>query len=349
MTLCGPGGVGKTRLALHSAAAVADDYQDGVHVIDLEPATSRTDLVAMIAAALRLTPSGDESLEDRIVSVLSIRRQLLVLDTCEHVVEAAAGVAEAIATGTDGVDILATSREPLRADGEQLLRIGPLRLGEATALLADRIRAADPSMEPMDTDPALLAEVGRRLDGLPLACELAAARVPSLGLPGVLHALDAPLTLLTRGKRTATSRLRSLRDVVRWSIDLLSEPERDVFGRLSRFAATVEYAAVAAVGPSAALLAGPATTIVARADLAWVAVEGTAVLCGPDDRFPGVDPEGIRLLLREIFTAAGGTHDDWDTDDRVMAEERRTAVLVAPRRLCVDSGNEGHALRRRVF
>jgi PPOX class probable F420-dependent enzyme len=93
----------------------------------------------------------------------------------------------------------------------------------------------------------------------------------------------------------------------------------------------------------------PVTTIVARANLAWVAVEGTAVLCGPDDPFPGVDPDGIRLLLREIFTAAGGTHDDWDTYDRVMAEERRTAVLVAPRRLCVDSGNEGHALRRRVF
>jgi predicted ATPase len=255
VTLCGPGGVGKTRLARHTAAAVADDYLDGVHVIDLEAATTRTDLVAMIAAALRLTPTGDESLEDRIVSVLSIRRQLLVLDTCEHVVEAAAGVAEAIATGTDGVDILATSREPLRADGEQLLRIGPLRLEEATALLADRIRAADPSAEPMDTDPALLSEVARRLDGLPLACELAAARVPSLGLPGVLQALDAPLTLLTHGKRTATSRHRSLRDVVRWSIDLLSEPERDVFARLSRFAASVEYAAVAAVGPSAELLA----------------------------------------------------------------------------------------------
>ena len=255
VTLCGPGGVGKTRLARHTAAAVADDYQDGVHVIDLEAAASRADLVAMIAAALRLTPSGDQSLEDRIVSVLAVRRQLLVLDTCEHVVEAAASVAEAIATGTEGVDVLATSREPLRADGEQLLRIGPLGLEEASALLADRIRAADPSLDAIDTDAALLTEVARRIDGLPLACELAAARVPSLGLHGVLQILDAPLTLLNQGRRTAASRHRSLRDVVRWSIELLSAPEREVFARLSRFAAAVEYDAVASVGPSAELLA----------------------------------------------------------------------------------------------
>lgn len=93
----------------------------------------------------------------------------------------------------------------------------------------------------------------------------------------------------------------------------------------------------------------PLTTVVARADLSWVAVEGSAVLCGPDDPYPGVDAEGLRLLLREIFTVAGGSHDDWDTYDRVMADERRAAVLVVPRRLCVDSGNEGHELRRRVF
>jgi hypothetical protein len=97
------------------------------------------------------------------------------------------------------------------------------------------------------------------------------------------------------------------------------------------------------------LRARPVTTIVARAGLAWVAVEGTAVLCGPDDPFPAVGSEGLRLLLREIFTVAGGTHDDWETYDRVMAGERRTAVLVNPRRLCVDSGNEGHELRRRAF
>ena len=93
----------------------------------------------------------------------------------------------------------------------------------------------------------------------------------------------------------------------------------------------------------------PQVTVAFRAGWQWAAVEGRAVLAGPGDPRPGVDAEALRLLLREIFTAAGGTHDDWDTYDRVMAEERRTAVLVAPRRLCVDSGNEGHALRRRVF
>ncbi len=255
VTLCGPGGVGKTRLARHAAAVMVDDYPDGVQLIDLEAARSRSELVATIAAALRLTASGEESLEDRIVSVLAVRRQLLVLDTCEHVVEAAADVAESIVTETDGVDVLATSREPLRADGEQLLRIGPLRLEEAVALLADRIRAADPAVSPIDTDHTLLTEVAGRLDGLPLACELAAARVPSLGLPALLEALDEPLTLLQHGRRTATSRHRSLRDVVRWSIDLLGEPQREVFARLSRFAGAVEFEAMASVGPAAELLA----------------------------------------------------------------------------------------------
>ena len=97
------------------------------------------------------------------------------------------------------------------------------------------------------------------------------------------------------------------------------------------------------------LRARPVTTIVARAGLPWVAVEGTAVLCGLDDRVPGVGAEALRLLLRQIFTAAGGTHDDWETYDQVMAEERRTAVLIAPRRLYVDTGDEGHELRRRMF
>ncbi len=327
VTLCGPGGVGKTRLACHAAAEVADDYHDGVHVIDLEAATSRTDLVAMIAAALRLTPSGDESLEDRIVSVLSVRRQLLVLDTCEHVVEAAAAVAEAIVTGTDGVDILTTSREPLRADGEQLLRIGPLRLEEASALLADRIRAADPSVDPIDTDPAMLTEVARRLDGLPLACELAAARVPSLGLPGVLAVLDTPLTLLSQGRRTATSRHRSLRDVVRWSIDLLSEPEREVFARLSRFAAAVEYEAVASVGPSADLLA----------DL----VDHSLVV-----RVPGVPPrygllETLRAYGRSDLSAGG---DPEEFNRRHATWAGRLVADVAAARL-----GPGEAAAKRRF
>ncbi len=254
VTLSGPGGVGKSRLARHAVAAV-DGFPDGVYIVDLEAARSPNDLLAVVAAALRVTPSGGEPLEERIVSVLGVRRLLLVLDTCEHVVDAAARLAESIVTGTDDVHVVATSREPLRADGEQLLRIGPLRSEEAVALLVDRIRASDPSVAPTDVDHGLLAEVARRLDGLPLACELAAARVPALGLSRLLEALDEPLVALRQGRRTSTSRHRSLGDVIRWSTDLLSEPERQLFARLSWFAGAVEHDAVAAVGPSADLLA----------------------------------------------------------------------------------------------
>ena len=320
VTLCGPGGVGKTRLARHAAAAVAEDYPDGVQVVDLEAATSHSDLVGTIAAALRITPSADESLEDRIVSVLAVRRQLLVLDTCEHVVESAATVAEAIVTSTDGVDVLATSREPLRADGEQLLRIGPLRLEEATDLLADRIRATDPSVDPTDTDPALLNEVARRLDGLPLACELAAARVPSLGLVGLLRVLDTPLTLLSGGRRTATFRHRSLRDVIQWSIDLLSEPQQEVFARLSRFAAPVEYDAVASTGPSAELLADLVDhSLVVRVpgELPRYGMLDTLRAYGRSELSAGVDPEEFNRrharwagrLVAEVAAARRGPRE----------------------------------------
>ncbi|MBW0091779.1 winged helix-turn-helix domain-containing protein [Pseudonocardia sp. KRD-184] len=248
VTLCGPGGVGKTRLARHVAASLADRFDDGALLVDLVPATPDT-VAGTVAAALRLA-AGD-GLRARIVEVLATRRQLLVLDNCEHVADPVAALVEAVVAGAPGVVVLATSREALRADGEHVLPLAPLAPAPAAALLVDRIGAADPVAVP---DPEQVAVVCARLDGLPLALELAAARVGAVGLPGLLAALDDPLDALGRGRRTAPLRHRSLRDVVEWSYGLLDDDERTLFVRLGVFAGAVEAGAVAAVCGDARVL-----------------------------------------------------------------------------------------------
>jgi predicted ATPase/DNA-binding SARP family transcriptional activator len=253
VTLSGPGGVGKTRLARHVAAAVAGRYADGAAMVEL--ASARPDaVVSAVAGALRLSDAGPGSLTDRVVEVLAVRRQLLVLDDCEHVADAVAALVEAVVIGAPGVDVLATSREALRVDGEQVLPVAPLAPGPAAVLLADRISAAGLAATPTSVDAALVERICARLDGLPLALELAAARVPAVGLAGLLDALDEPLDVLRHGRRTAAPRHRSLRDVVAWSFGLLDDEQRRLFVRLGVFSGAVEHAAVADVcGTTAAL------------------------------------------------------------------------------------------------
>ncbi|WP_300013533.1 BTAD domain-containing putative transcriptional regulator [Pseudonocardia sp.] len=241
VTLCGPGGVGKTRLARHVAAAAAAGFDDGVLIVDLAPATPDT-TQATVAGACGTSGSGD--LTGRIVEVLAVRRQLLVLDNCEHVADVAAALVEAVAAGAPQVAVLATSREALRADGEQVVPVPPLPARAAAELLVDRIRAADPTAEP---DPDLVATACARLDGLPLALELAAARAPAVGLRALIESLDEPLDALGRGRRTAPARHRSLREVVEWSFRLLDARERELFVGLGVFAGAVEPGAVATV------------------------------------------------------------------------------------------------------
>src|SRR3954451_11220759 len=193
VTLCGPGGVGKTRLATHAAAAVADRYADGFTVVAFGDG-SAAGVAPLLAAALRLTDAPvvgapAPRLVDRIVEVLAVSRRLLLLDNWEHVPDEVPPLVEAVATGAPGVDVLLTSREPLRVDGEHVLSVAPLPRAPAGLLLVDRIRTGG-SAEQADPDDALVAEVCRRLDGLPLALELAAARAVSLGLQGLLDALQ---------------------------------------------------------------------------------------------------------------------------------------------------------------
>lgn len=245
VTLCGPGGVGKTRLARHIAAAVAERYDDGAVIVELGEGGAG-DVEPALAAALRLSEAGTRPLTERIVDLLSVRNQLLVLDNCEHVAEPVAVLVEAIATGAGGVDLLLTSREPIRVDGERVYDVHPLDPASAAQLLVDRVRAGGGEVEAADAD--VVEELCRRLDRLPLALELAAARARPLGLRGLLAALDTDvdgsLDLLRGGRRTTTRRHRSLRSVVEWSYGLLDTEQRTLFDRLSVFAGPVEYAAV---------------------------------------------------------------------------------------------------------
>ncbi|MBP2368461.1 BTAD domain-containing putative transcriptional regulator [Pseudonocardia parietis] len=250
VTVCGPGGVGKTRLALHIAARVADRYDDGVLVVELGGG-GPDDVGPAVAAALRLA-AGEGALTERIVDVLAVRRQLLLLDNCEHVAEEAAVLVEGVAQGAPAVDVLLTSREPLRVDGEQVVTIAPLAPDAAVALLTDRLAAAGE----LAPDAELLPELCRRLDGLPLALELAAGRGATLGLPSLINALDedGAIEVLRGGRRTAAPRHRSLADVVAWSHGLLDDAQRALFEQLAVFAGPVERAAVAAVCDEAGAL-----------------------------------------------------------------------------------------------
>ncbi|MCE0767102.1 hypothetical protein LWC35_29975 [Pseudonocardia kujensis] len=253
VTLTGPGGVGKTRLARHVAAEVATRYPDGVLLAELGDG-GPGDVEPALAGRLRITDAEPGALRERIVEVLAPQRLLLVLDNCEHVVERTATLAEAVVAGAPGVDVLATGREALRIDAEQCLPVAPLGPADAARLLADRIRAGDPAAPLDGVDGALVDEVCARLDGLPLALELAAARALPLGLAGLVEALAWPLDVLRGGRRTAAARHRSLRDVVAWSHGLLDERQRTLFDRMAVFAGPVEPAAVAAVCGDAAAL-----------------------------------------------------------------------------------------------
>lgn len=254
VTLCGPGGVGKTRLALHAGAAVADRYPDGVVVVELGRG-GPGDVVPAVAAALRVG-AGEGGFVERIVDVLAVRHQLIVLDNCEHVAEETALLVEAIVHGAPRVDLLMTSREPIRVDGERVVVVTPLAPDAAAALLGDRLVAAGGTL-PGDADAGgdgdgdgpILADLCRRLDGLPLALELAAGRAATLGLTGLLDAISADETLgvLRGGRRTAARRHRSVTDVVAWSYGLLDEQQRLLFEQLSVFAGPVEPAAIATV------------------------------------------------------------------------------------------------------
>jgi len=261
VTVTGPGGAGKTRLASQVAEQVADRFADGVWLAELA-AVRDTALVARVtAAALKVREVPGELTADVLARVLARRQLLLVLDNCEHLIGAVARLCAGLLPAADDVRVLATSREPLGVVGEARYRLGPLALpgadnpagadgSEAVELFADRARLADAGFVlDRETGP-VVAQLVARLDGMPLAIELAAARVEALGVAQLLDRIDDRFGLLTAGDRVAAGRHRSLAAMVEWSYQLLDEQEQRVFRALSVFPGpfTLE-AAEAVVGP----------------------------------------------------------------------------------------------------
>jgi predicted ATPase/class 3 adenylate cyclase/DNA-binding NarL/FixJ family response regulator len=235
VTLTGAGGVGKTRLAAQVAAELADEFGDGMCYVDLTPIDP--DVVAVTAArALGLPDQPGLSTMDTLLRFVRDRQLLVVLDNCEHLLDACAELVLALLGGARGLSVLATSREPIGVSGEATWRVPSLSLAdEAIELFADRARLAQAGFTVTDDNSAAVADICGRLDGMPLAIELAAARVRALSLAEILEGLRDRFRLLTGGARTAVRRQQTLRASVDWSHALLSEPERVVFRRLAVF------------------------------------------------------------------------------------------------------------------
>ena len=249
LTLTGPGGSGKTRLAIESATGLAEEYPDGVWFVDLAPVSEPDQVSRSVSQALGLREQPSTSLEETIASWIARRKLLLILDNCEHVVETCASLAERWLREAPNLRVLATSREPLGVPGEISLPVPPLSLppkqplvdvdvldSEAVRLFVDRASAARPGFQVDDENTPFIAEICRSLDGIPLAIELAAAQTNALSVRQIAARLVDRFRLLTAKTRTHLPRRATLRATIDWSYDLLTEVEREVFCRLSVFA-----------------------------------------------------------------------------------------------------------------
>ncbi len=262
VTLCGPGGIGKTRLALRLAAGLAADYADGAWLADLAAADGPDQVVPLVAAAFGIRRERDRPLADTLTEALRPRSMLLILDTCEHLVDACAELVQQLLASCASLRVIATSREPLRVRGEAAWRVPPLGLPpgpqqasllsaqigrddlrstdelagcEAVRLFAERAVAVRPDFRLQPGNIAAVAAVCRTLDGIPLAIELAAARIRALSAEQIAVRLADRFALLASGDRAAPRRQQTLRAAVDWSYDLLTEAEQVLLRRLSVF------------------------------------------------------------------------------------------------------------------
>jgi predicted ATPase/class 3 adenylate cyclase/DNA-binding CsgD family transcriptional regulator len=254
VTLTGAGGAGKTRLAVRLAAALASEFADGVCYVDLAPVT-HPDVVAVTAVrALGLPDQPGRTTIDTLLRFIRDRQILMVLDNCEHLLDASAALVVALLGGAPRLSVLATSREPLGVPGEATWQVPSLSLAdEATELFADRARLARSDFTITDDNATTVAEICRRLDGMPLAIELAAARVRSLSLTEIVDSLHDRFRLLTGGSRTAVRRQQTLRASVDWSHALLTETERILFRRAAAFLGGFDLDAAQSVAGDGAL------------------------------------------------------------------------------------------------
>jgi predicted ATPase len=263
VTLTGAGGVGKTRLGVEVAHRLVDRFPDGVCLVELAPLSDPDLLPETVAAAFGLREQHDW-MPDKILSAFRSKQSLLVLDNCEHLIEAVARFVEDLLRAAPHLRVLATSQEPLRVEGECVLRLRSLSVPEETAggreealrhssvaLFVARAQAANPQFQIDDRNATAIGTICRRLDGIPLAIELAAARTATLGVDQIADGLDHRFELLTGGRRTALPRHQTLQALLDWSFGLLSETEQVTLRRLAVFRGgfTIEAAREVAVDP----------------------------------------------------------------------------------------------------
>jgi len=246
VTITGTGGVGKTVVALTVAHALQDKFRDGARLVDLASLSNPAMVAARLGTMLKL-PTPEEGLQQHLVAYLAARNMLIVFDNCERVIDGVARIAEAIFQGAPEAHILATSREPLRATGEWVLRLAPLAVPPASSemtaaealrfpaveLFAQYARAGELSYRISDSDAAIVAQTCAKLDGLPLAIELAATRVQLLGLRGLADRLDDRFRILTKGRRRAHPRHETLGAMIDWSYEMLSSDEKAAWRRVA--------------------------------------------------------------------------------------------------------------------
>jgi non-specific serine/threonine protein kinase len=261
LTLTGTGGCGKTRLALEVASRVLPAYEHGVWLVELAALSDAALVAQTVATALGLREAPGRTIAETLVEFLRERSLLLVLDNCEHLLDACARLADSLLRACPRLRVLATSREALGIGGEVSWRVPSLSLPdaerppssedlagyEAVRLFTERARAVQPRFEVTSANSSSAAAICRRLDGIPLAIELAAARVKALTVEEIAARLDDRFRLLTGGSRTALPRQQTLRALIDWSYDLLSESERGILRRLSTFAGSWTLAAAEAV------------------------------------------------------------------------------------------------------
>jgi predicted ATPase/class 3 adenylate cyclase len=250
MTLVGTGGVGKTRLALQVGANLLDSYPGGVWFVELAPLTDPSFVAGAIAAVLDVKGPEDKPLIELLVRSLRHKQALIILDNCEHLVSGAADAADRLLHGCPGIRILATSRVGLNIEGETVVRVASLgvpkradeltvqdaKLFGAIALFEERASAALESFTLDENNTAVVAQICRRLDGIPLAIELAAARVKVLSVQQLAARLDERFRILTGGRRNVLPRQQTMRALIDWSYDLLTENEKAIFRRVAVFA-----------------------------------------------------------------------------------------------------------------
>jgi predicted ATPase/class 3 adenylate cyclase len=344
VTVTGPGGVGKTRLALQAAADQLPSFADGAWLCELAPAADQEMMARAVLAALRARPRPGLSVAGSVVEFLRTRTALLlVLDNCEHLAAAAAALAADILRGCPGVRILATSQQPLGVGGEQVFGLRPLSLppteatmaaataSDAVSLFAQRAAAARGDFALTPANVAAVGEICRRLDGIPLAIELAAARVAALRPAEIAGLLDERFRLLTRGRADAAARQQTLQATLEWSYALLGQGECHVFDRLGVFPASFDAEAAVAVAGASGLQR-------------WDVLDGLTALVGKSlvvqDEGPG---QTSRYRLLETMRAYARQHlatvGELDLLQRAHAEyyaafaERAGPELTGPAQL----------------